>query len=142
MRNVTPRRSAAIAALLALSVGLLSSCSCSEDAGRKLDPELAKKLKPLHVWCPNCKKAYTVEKKEAEAVPGRDPVFIKALKVPCPSCKKADGQEALQCAHCDAYVPVASKRGEAGVTKCPGCGKYPYGDAPPIRGGKAPQPPR
>ena len=46
----------------------------------------------------------------------------KYVVAPCTNCKKTGGQEALQCAHCDAYVPVAIARGKAGVTKCPGCG--------------------
>ena len=138
MRRTTRVTAAATLALL-VSAALLSSCSCSDDAGKKLDPELAKKLKLLHVWCPHCQKAYTVEKKQAEAVEGSDPIFLRALKIPCPNCKKTGGQEAIQCAHCDAYVPVAVARGKAGVTKCPGCGKYPYGaGGPPDRDSNTP----
>ena len=128
MRTTRP---VAVAILLALVVGLVCSCSCSENPADKLDPELAKALKPLHVWCPHCQKAYVVEKRQAEAVPGTEPIFIKALKVPCPTCKKTDGEETIKCMHCDAYVPVAVKKGEQGLLKCPGCGKYPYGEGPP-----------
>ena len=135
MRTIRP---VAVAILLALVAGLVSSCSCSEDPAAKLDPKVAKDLKGLHVWCPHCKKAYVVERKQAEAVPGNEPIFIKALKVPCPICKKADGEETIKCVHCDEYVPVAVKKGERGLMKCPGCGKYPYGDGPPVTGGGRP----
>ena len=127
MRAIPP---VALVTVLALVAGLVCSCGCSENPADKLDPEVAKALKPLHVWCPQCQKAYVVEKEQAEAVPGTEPVFLKALKVPCPTCKKADGQETIKCVHCDAYVPVAVARGAKELRKCPQCGKYPYGAGP------------
>jgi len=135
MRRIRP---VALAVVLAMVAGLVCSCSCSENPADKLDPEVARALKPLHVWCPHCQRAYVVEKKQAEAVPGTEPIFLKALKIPCPTCKKTDGEEAIQCVHCDEYVPVVVKKGERGLLKCPGCGKYPYGDGPPISGGGRP----
>ena len=139
--RMMPRASAAATLALLLSAALVSSCSCSDDASRKLDPKLAKALKPIHVWCPHCQKGYTVEKKQAEAVEGSEPIFLRALKVPCTTCKKTGGQEAIQCVHCDAYVPIAVAKGKAGVTKCPGCGKYPYGTGgPPTRDSNRPPP--
>jgi hypothetical protein len=127
------RRPPAVAAaiLLSLLVGLVCSCSCSEDSTTELPENVAKRLKGVHVWCPHCEKAFIVGKEQAEAVAGSEPIFVKALKVPCPTCKKADGEEAIKCAHCEEFVAVAVKKGERGLMKCPGCGKYPYGEGPP-----------
>jgi hypothetical protein len=116
--------------VLALLAGLACSCDSNKNAADKLDPEVAKDLKGLHVWCPHCRKTYVVVKEQTDRVPGTEPIFIKALKVPCPTCKKADGQETIRCVHCDGYVPVAVKRGARELRKCPKCGKYPYGAGP------------
>ncbi|MFW6164364.1 MAG: hypothetical protein ACODAJ_16465 [Planctomycetota bacterium] len=140
---------AVAAVALALLVILVRSCGCGRSGTEDLPEEVAEDLKGIHVWCPHCNKAFTVDYDKVKKLPGNEPPSMKACQVPCPTCGEADGQQTMQCVHCGAYVPVpgAARSGEE-LKKCPGCGKYPYGagppgrpeDRPPPTGGAAPRP--
>jgi len=131
---------AVVAIALALLVLLVRSCGCSSRR-EEVPPEVAKSIKGIRRYCPHCKKVFVVSAEDARRVAGPEPLSVKAGKLPCPTCGKADSTETIRCMHCGAFVPLPMAKQGATPSRCPQCGKNPYGSGPPRRPGQGMGPP-
>ncbi len=120
-RLLAAMSAAALLAALITGVGCFGSRSTRR---QDLPAEVREQADEIARYCPRCDKIVIFTREELEAMPGDEPLLIKARKAKCPTCETAETTEALRCRHCGTYCPPPHGTAK-GRLRCPRCGKKP-----------------